>query len=60
MWYILCILFGFMVGLLFYSKLLDKPETMQKIGKQKAKRNSKFLNFLKGKLTKPTKHIGPT
>lgn len=49
MWYILCILLGFMIGLLFYSKLLDKPETMQKIGKQKARRGGLFKNLFHSK-----------
>lgn len=45
MWFIISIMVGFAGGLLFYSKLLDKPETVQKINKQKVRKGGLFKNI---------------
>lgn len=40
---------GFILGLIFYSKVLDKPETVNHIKKQKARKGGLFKNIFKSK-----------
>ncbi len=40
---------GFALGNLFYSKVLDKPEVVQKINKQKVRKGGFFRNIFNSK-----------
>lgn len=40
---------GFILGNMFYSKLLDKPEVVQQISKQKIRKGGIFRNIFKRK-----------
>lgn len=49
MYYVLTLFVGFIGGMLFYSKVLDKPGTIQKINKQKIRKGGLFKNIFKRK-----------
>lgn len=48
-WYFLLLIVGFILGLLFENKVLDKPETVQKINKQKVRKGGLFKNIFNRK-----------
>lgn len=48
-WFVIGLFIGFIVGSWFYSKYLDKPETVQKINKQKVRKGGIFRNIFNSK-----------
>lgn len=51
-WYIITFLVGVIAGAILYSKFLDKPETIQKINKQKVRKGGLFRNIFNSKRKK--------
>ena len=51
-WLLIGFIVGFFIGLAYYAKVLDKPETIQKINKQKVRIGGIFRNIFKSKKEK--------
>lgn len=49
MWYVITYTIGFISGLVFYSKVLDKPESVQSIKKQKIRKGGFIKNIFNRK-----------